>query len=176
MRTIIEIGAHAGVETKHFLASPDVKVYAFEPNIRRFKDLFKLSQENPRLYPLPFAINWGDNQEPLFHDENDAQDSLNPSGGTFGKQFTMSWTMRLDTFIEMYGISSIDYLRIDAPFSEEACLDSLGDHYRIVKEGRVRVYDKHSQDVLQWLIDHDFTFHTDIIYVGVGVVDITFRR
>ncbi len=176
MKTIIEIGAHSGVETTLFLQDITAQVYAFEPNQLRFKNLLRLSYNYPRLHVLPFAVDWGDNQEPLFHDEDDSNDSLNPMGNKFsGKKFTLTWTMRLDTFVELYDISTIDYLRIDAPFSEEACLNSLGDRSSILEKGRVKCYG-HKDEVLTWLYDNNFSFKQDTLSNCVTHPEIAFWR
>lgn len=176
MKTIVEIGAHSGVETSLFLQDIEAQVYAFEPNRLRFKNLLRLSYNYPRLHVLPFAVDWGDNQEPLFHDADDKNDSLNPAGNKFsGGNFTLTWTMRLDTFIEMYDIPKIDYLRIDAPWAEEACLNSLGDHHHLLQQGRVKIYEN-KDEILTWLYDNGFNFKNDSLSNDVVNPEIAFWR
>lgn len=141
MRTIIEIGSYTGEYTKKFLGDENALVYAFEPNKSHFNKLITLSHTYPTLHPIPFAVGWGDNFEPLFHDPDDRNYSLEPMGTKYsGKEFTLTWTIRLDTFMEMYNVPCVDFLHIDAPFSEEACLCSLGDKFKSIHAGSVVVY------------------------------------
>jgi FkbM family methyltransferase len=176
MRTIVEVGAHEGVETLHFLQDVEANVYAFEPDIEKFRDLQIKSQSYPRLTVLPFAVDLGDNQEPLFKYPNGQSTLDNPF---FRKDqpesFRLTWTMRLDTFMSMYGIEKIDYLRIDAPFYEEHCLDSLTDRIKDVERGRIKLYQDSASVVPAWLIDHGFSITTDLT-INEHLPDITFWR
>src|SRR5574337_575748 len=127
MSTIVEVGAYRGVETCNFLKDEAAFVYAFEPEHHLFRELYVKSTNEPRLTILPFAVDIGDNQEPLFH-YSDGKSTLDPPTiGSLAAHFTMTWTMRLDTFMSLYSIQKIDYLRIDAPWREEMVLESLGD-------------------------------------------------
>ena len=114
-------------------------MYAFEPDVNNFQELYVKSQSYSRLTVLPFAVDIGDNQEPLF-EQPDGQSTLQPPWGQPGAAFRMVWTIRLDTFMRLYSIEKIDYLRIDAPFRDEMCLESLGSMVDRVQRGRVCVY------------------------------------
>lgn len=156
MKTVVEIGAHRGDETYKFLQDDEAQVFAFEPDQHLFPALFIASKVNPRLYVLPFAVDIGDNQEPLFHMEN-GRSSLQYEQG---RQFTMTWTIRLDTFMKLYSIDHIDYLRIDAPYREEMCMESLGSRLKDVHAGRIKQYGGLS-DITTWLKDHGFVVNVD---------------
>lgn len=173
MRTIVEVGAHEGDETFKFLEDIDALVYAFEPDWYKFRELFIRSRFYPRLTVLPFAIDIGDNQEPLF-DFSDGQSTLQPPWGANGTKFRMVWTMRLDTFIKLYSIEKIDYLRIDAPLREEMCLESLGELVNCVERGRVCIYDG-GKSVPTYLYDHGFNIQHDTA-TKFGKPDIRFWR
>jgi FkbM family methyltransferase len=175
MKTIVEIGAHTGIETLKFLTDIDAQVYAFEPEQHLFKPLYQLSRQYPRLTVLPFAVDIGDNQEPLFH-YGDGKSTLDPPAfGASLAKFTMTWTIRLDTFMRLYGIDRIDYLRIDAPWREEMCLESLGDRANDVVSGRIRKYDTRSF-VPGWLLDHGFSMELDTVSDNITEPDMRFWR
>jgi FkbM family methyltransferase len=175
MKIIVEIGAHTGMETLKFLADPDAQVYAFEPEQHLFAQLYQRYGSYPRLTVLPFAVDIGDNQGPLFH-YGDGKSTLDPPmfGGPQAA-FTMTWTIRLDTFMRLYDIEKIDYLRIDAPWREEMCLESLGDRVKDVERGRIRRYDPKGP-VPAWLYDHGFSMQLDSLVDRITEPDIRFWR
>jgi len=176
MKTIVEVGAHEGTETLKFLEDAEANVYAFEPDWLKFQALYKRSLQYPRLTVLPFAVDIGDNQEPLF-DFSEGQSTLQPPWGNPSASFRMVWTMRLDSFIHLYSIEQIDYLRIDAPYREEMCLESLGQYVNRVHRGRVCVYDTAPAvtAVPTYLYDNGFNFQLDTS-TEFGKPDIRFWR
>jgi hypothetical protein len=176
MKTIIEVGAHQGVETFNFLTDYEAEVWAFEPDQSEFIILYKMSREFPRLHVLPFAVDIGDNQEPLFRREN-GQSTLEPPafGTSVATNFTMTWTIRLDTFMTLYSIGHVDYLRIDAPLREEMILESLGDRIKDIERGRVSRYE-HRSAVPAFLCDHGFNIMSDTVSNNTLCPDIKFWR
>ena len=163
MKTIIEVGAHTGTETFNFLSDAEARIYAFEPEQESFIELFKKAQSYPRLTVLPFAVDIGDNQEPLFH-HADGKSTLDCPLFVADRDkvgFTMTWTIRLDTFMRLYSIDKIDYLRIDAPWREEMILESLDTRIKDVERGRIRRYGTRSV-VPGFLMDHGFSIEQDV--------------
>jgi len=179
MKTIVEVGAHTGEETIKFLQDIDAQVYAFEPDKDKFSSLYLLSRQFPRLTLLPFAVDAGDSQEPLFQGEN-GKSSLNNAqyySAYAPVKYNMVWTIRLDTFFTLYGIQNIEYLRIDAPWNELMCLESLGDKASIVERGRIRSYDiDQYNELITWLYDHGFSTQQDTLSSDVEHPDIRFWR
>lgn len=172
---VVEVGAHKGRETFRFLEDASAYVYAFEPVQEQFIELVKQARMYPRLVVLPFAVDIGDNQEPLFH-HDDGNSTLDPPVfGAMAAPFTMTWTIRLDTFMKLYDIQKIDYLRIDAPHREEACLESLGDRVKDVERGRVRRYAA-SSTVPSWLYDHGFSMQLDTLTSNIVDSEIRYWR
>jgi hypothetical protein len=175
MKTIIEVGAHTGIETLNFLTDSEAEVWAFEPDQTQFVLLQKLSREYPRLTVLPFAVDIADNQEPLFHRDNGLSTLDPPAFGSMGATFTMTWTIRLDTFMSIYSIGHVDYLRIDAPLREEMILESLGDRIKDVERGRVNRYE-HRSPVPALLCDAGFNIMSDTVSNSTLSPDIKFWR
>jgi FkbM family methyltransferase len=174
-KTIVEVGAHTGIETLHFLEDPEAWVFAFEPDHNKYTLLEKKAQEEPRLHMLPFAVDIGDNQSTLWNmpDGNSTLEvplfsTINPSG------FSFVWGMRLDTFMELYSIDTIDYLRLDAPFHEEMCLESLGARIQDVKAGRVRCYDK--LIAATWLRENGFNVSMEEPQISDSLPNVKFWR
>lgn len=157
MKTIVEVGAFEGVTTFQLAFNePNAHVYAFEPQAANFRKLHTQSKHYKNLTILPFAVDIGDNQEPLF-DHPDGQSTLQPQWGQVAARFRMVWTMRLETFIHLYSIEQIDYLHIDAPFREEMILESLGALVNQVICGRVTLYPSEFADndaVPTFLVNH----------------------
>ena len=154
MKTIVEVGAYRGAETEHFLEDKDARVFAFEPDHDLFQELQIKATEEPRLYALPMAVGIGNAQITLFllPDGNSMTElplfsNYNPYG------MDMGWSIRLDTFMYLYNIDTIDYLRIDAPFQEEMCLESMGAHFKDVQAGRIRCYEE-PLPIANWLQSH----------------------
>lgn len=175
MGNIVDVGAYTGGETFKFLLDSEAKVFAFEPESQQFRELLQKSAEFPRLTVLPFAVDIGDNQEPLFH-KSDGQSTLDPPMfGTAVPKFTMTWTIRLDTFMYLYSVFEIDYLHVDAPFREEMILESLGNRVDQVKGGRIRRYGQRSV-VPAWLLDHGFDIAIDSTTGHFTEPDIRFFR
>ncbi len=175
MTTIVEIGAHNGAETFNFLGDASANVYAFEPDAKKFRALVKQSRQYPRLTLLPFAVDIGDNQEPLFQ-HPDGLSTLQPNFfGPAPSSYSMVWTIRLDSFMYLYDVEKIDYLRIDAPQREEMCLESLGARIKDVERGRIRQYG--SETVIPaWLLDHGFNIEKDTTSANITEPDIRFWR
>lgn len=180
MKTIVEVGAHEGRETLNFLAdeTEESRIFAFEPSPDSFRKLLQIEQTNPlsTLRVLPFAVDLGDNQESLFHYPDGKSTLANP----FFREdkptgFQMVWTMRLDTFMNLYLIDKIDYLRIDAPFHEELCLDSLSYRIKDVDAGRIRVYGDQNL-ILGWLKDNSFNVVNDKTENKTYLPDVRFWR
>lgn len=175
MSIVVEVGAHKGAETFNFLSDAKAQVYAFEPEAQHFRELLqKIQPYGDQIILLPFAVDIGDNQEPLFHYE-DGKSTLEVPMFGIGRSFTLTWTIRLDTFMYLYSVEQIDYLRIDAPFREEMILESLGDKITRVERGRIRQYGENSV-IPAWLYDHGFSFERDTTSNNVTEPDLRFWR
>lgn len=174
MKTIIEVGAYEGAETLHFLDDAEAEVYAFEPDDRKFSLLHeKFRPYSCRATILPFAVGLCDNQEALFNKEG-GMSTIQPDLCS-RDTWSMVWSIRLDTFCRLYGITKVDYLRIDAPFSELDCLDSMVDRIASVARGRIRCYGEKTE-VPAWLLDHGFSIEPDFLPNLLEKPDLRFWR
>lgn len=144
-----------------YLQDPTVELFAFEPNPILYADLCKIQEVHPRYHPIKAAVGEKDGEaafnlagaivqsQPFLHQEgvsNYGCSSLLPFSETVHQEWknrpdfqsfaqTNVMTMRLDTFVEMNSIPSIDYLHIDAQGMDLSVLKSLGKYLSIVKEG-----------------------------------------
>ena len=88
--------------------------------------------------------------------------------------------MRLDTFMDLYGITEVDYLHVDTQGNDFRVLQSLGNKINCIKEGVVEVaqnkqyYDVEDNwvDVVKpWLEEKGFSVRAEDDGVGkAGVV------
>ena len=160
-KIVFDVGANNGSSTFHFLQDPEVELYAFEPNPILYDDLKKLEAENSRYHPMKVAVGEVDGEgvfhlagpvnpmQPLAHQpgiSNYGCSSLLP----FSESVQDEWpnridfqafakvnvmTMRLETFMRMANLKTIDYLHIDAQGMDLAVMRSLGEYLPFVKEG-----------------------------------------
>jgi FkbM family methyltransferase len=156
MKTYFEIGANQGQDTEKFLEDPEIRLYAFEPVPALAKDLFDRFGKNPNFFLLPFAVDnvntfsklniseiadWGVSS---FYDFSPDLAEKNWNWHQF--QYTNfvhnMFCIRLEDFINLAGITEIDYIHIDAQGSDFKVLQSLGDKISIVKSGVCEVAQK----------------------------------
>lgn len=177
MGTVIEVGANYGTDTEKFVLQGH-RVFAFEPTpelILHLQQKFK-GKDNFHLAPLAvdseegwatFHIagggDWGCSSLYEF-----TPDIHNKWEGRPDFQMTDSvvvMKMRLDTFMDLYGIDRVDYLWIDAQGNDFRVLKSLGDRISDVFEGKcegaytVDLYQNADNNVFvisDWLKDRGF--------------------
>ena len=147
-RTFIEVGGNQGQHTDKFV-HPDARLFVFEPVQELYYRLWEKYKGNKNVVVVPFAVDEVQEVKPFFvagqkdwgcsslNEFNEDLDQKWPGRTDF--KVTHSYnvlTIRLDTFCEMYNISKIDYLWIDAQGHDFKVLKSLGDKLENVVEGR----------------------------------------
>jgi FkbM family methyltransferase len=138
----IDVGAHQGEKTMSAARDhPDLRVYAFEPNLRVAAPLFgKL----PNFVVIPMAVAETNGAAEFHVNRFAAASSLlpfNPDGWARWKgrellevdQTVTVPTIRLDTFLDLLAIPGIDYLKIDAQGADLAVIRSLGSRIHDVR-------------------------------------------
>jgi FkbM family methyltransferase len=179
MKTILDIGANNGNETFERVNQNDCIVYAFEPTWELLsKYLWPMAYQNSNLRIIPFAVDiqnsfkqfnvagqgdWGCSS---LHEFSDDLSKKWPGRSDFKK--THSYivpTITLYDFCELYGITEIDFIEIDAQGNDFNVLKSLGDKISIVKEGVVEAsnnvdlyksVNNRREDILDYLIKNGF--------------------
>jgi FkbM family methyltransferase len=178
MKTIIEVGSNNGNDTANWFSDPLTRVFAFEPTPELalyLKDRFK---GNPNYYPMPLAVDlengwawfniagtgdWGCSSifdfNPNIHNEWEGRPDFH-----FTDKCRVP-TIRLDTFMTLYGVEEVDYLWIDAQGNDFRVLQSLGDKVRNIKAGKceaawsVNLYsgvDNTATSISKWLMERGF--------------------
>lgn len=147
MKTVIEVGANTGSDTLKFL-NEGFRVFAFEPTPELVLHLQQKLGSNPNFFLLPMAVDiqngwakfnvagngdWGCSSLYTFSDDL-PEKWPRPDFKTTHSYTVM--TTRLDTFIEANGITTIDYLWIDAQGNDFNALKSMGNYINSVKEGK----------------------------------------
>jgi len=137
------VGAHLG--TMSFPAAqrnPGLQVYAFEPNVKLAAQTWGLL---PNFALLPFAVAETNGVADFYINSNEGSSSLLP----FNPEGLRRWigghlmrveskvqvpTIRLDSFMEWAGISTVDYLKIDTQGADLSVLRSAGERIRDIKK------------------------------------------
>jgi FkbM family methyltransferase len=124
------------------LFNPSLRVYAFEPNLQLAAKLFGAL---PNIFVVPMAVSETDGCAEFNVTASAPCSSLLPIseenagrwvGGegirVVGKTFVP--TIRLDTFMNVAGIQTVDYLKIDAQGGDLAVVKSLGDRLKDLRK------------------------------------------
>ncbi len=135
----LDVGAYKGEHCYEFaLLNPSLRVYLFEPNINQATALFGML---PNFFVVPLAVSETDGSAELNINSSAASNSLLPlddqavakwAGATGLKTLekVTVGTIRLDTFLSMAGIETVDYLKIDAQGLDLAVVKSAGDRLK----------------------------------------------
>lgn len=182
MGVIIEVGANEGQDTVEFLKQGK-PVYCFEPIPNHAKNLWDRFGSDPNFHLMNMAIDL-ENGYRRFNIEERADwgcSSLhdvapdNPNGINYTRHLENMMCMRLDTFMDLYGITEIDYLHIDTQGNDFRVLQSLGDKIACVKEGAAEVakarkyyaVDDNTVEVVKpWLEEKGFS--VSVVDDGIG--------
>lgn len=173
IKTKIEVGANHGTDTK-VLASDGSVVYAFEPTHELLNILWSEFKETPNVKILPFAVDT-ENGFATFKIAGQIDwgcSSLHDFSGQWERSdfhvihsYQVPKITLLD-FCNLYNITKIDYLWVDAQGNDFNCLLSLKDKINLVVEGRCEVAltlelykdtNNHINLVKPWLEDRGFT-------------------
>jgi FkbM family methyltransferase len=130
----IDVGAHLGEDTLDVaLRNPNILVYAFEPNWIFARQIMARAAN---FVVLPMAVSDVDGYADFFINACDGSSSLQrmeESGKVHWKDFDYTvkskavvQTIRLDTFMKLADIRSIDYLKVDAEGVDLRVVQSAG--------------------------------------------------
>ncbi len=177
MKTIIEVGANRGVDTRNFLSVAENRVFAFEPTLELMVYMNDQFKHFPNYFPMPMAIDiengwkwfniagtedWGCSS--FYQFNPDIIEKWNRPDFHFTNRYRVP-TIRLDTFMEIYGVQEIEYLWIDTQGNDFRVLQSLGDKISLVKSGRCECalsfslysdVDNTHTSIVPWLQNHGF--------------------
>jgi FkbM family methyltransferase len=152
-QVIFDIGANTGeqliVNAKKY---PQSQFYAFEPVPQLFDRLVKLTEDLPNVVLVKKAVS-NFNGKAEFNIANELDNHTTSSLLEFIDDVTVNWkgvekymtfidkievdVIRLEDFVDSFGITKIDYLHCDAQGSDLKVLEGLGDKIKIVQEGCV---------------------------------------
>jgi FkbM family methyltransferase len=196
MSIIVEVGANKGTDTEEWVKDPNNTVYCFEPTPELCSLLWEKFSTFPNFHLFPGAVDvenawrvfniagqkdWGCSS---LHTFNENINELWSGRADF--KFTKSvntFCIRLDSFLEMSNIETVDYLWIDAQGNDWNVLKSLGKRIDSVKEGKcevsytVNLYntDNTLENVKPWLEKRGFV--VSVIPDKVGKeCDLHFKR
>lgn len=140
----LDVGAFRCEHTYGFaLMNPSLRVFAFEPNMQVAAKLFGAL---PNIFIIPMAVSEIDGYAEFNVTALPAASSLLPIDDGNARHWvgggqdirvvskTMVPTIRLDTFMKLAGIQSVDYLKIDAQGSDLAVLRSSGNRLKDLRK------------------------------------------
>ena len=142
--TWIDVGAHHGEVTLEYAKqNPGLKVYAFEPN---FRAAALLIGQAPNFIVIPMAVAESDGQAQFHVNTYDGASSMLQmdedvrrawiGGETLQAEAHVTVpTIRLDTFMNLFNIASVDFLKVDAQGTDLAVIRSAGSRLRDI--GRI---------------------------------------
>jgi len=137
--TWIDVGAHHGETTLGYANhNPGLRVFAFEPNLRAAA---KMIGKAPNFIVLTMAVAEKDGIAEFQINARDEASSLLPMDEEARKAWastcaltiestTLVPTIRLDTFMNLFEISKVDFLKIDTQGMDLAVLKSAGSRLR----------------------------------------------
>lgn len=172
----IDVGAHHGEVTLGYATSnPALIIYAFEPNLRAASSLFGRA---PNYVVIPMAITETNGSSQFNLNSYEAASSLlrmnedvrrSWKGGEALREESVSTvpTIRLDTFLDMTGITCVDFLKIDTQGCDLVVLRSAGKRLQDIRKitlevdvASKRLYEgsPSKQEVFSFLQDAGFKF------------------
>lgn len=201
MKTVIEVGANSGNDTERFLNEGN-RVFAFEPTPELNLYLKNRFRGNENYFPIPLAADlengwawfniagshdWGCSS--IFHFDPEIHQKWQGRPDFHVTDRCRVQTMRLDTFIETYGVTYgievVDYLWIDAQGNDFRVLQSLGDKVNLVLAGQCEVayecdlytgVDNRHTSVVNWLRSKGFSYIEVIPHEHRKEADVHFSR
>jgi FkbM family methyltransferase len=152
MKTIIEVGANSGTDTKKWIKDSSNRVFAIEPTPQLCSILWNKFSTYENFHLIQAAIDldngWrkfnvaghGDWGCSSLYDFNTDLETTWPGRTDFKVTEKINvLCFRLDTILKISNINEIDYLWIDAQGNDFRVLQSLGDNIHNVKEGKCEV-------------------------------------
>jgi|SRR5271165_846203 len=139
--TWIDVGAHHGEMTIGYARhNPGLTIYAIEPNLRA---AVRMMGHSPNVIVIPMAIAEKDGSADFHINAFEQSSSLLP----MNEQALQTWvgleklkvdsvvtvpTIRLDTFMDLMGINTVDFLKIDTQGTDLSVVRSAGSRLRDV--------------------------------------------
>jgi FkbM family methyltransferase len=141
--TWIDVGAHQGETTLQCaLLNPGLKIYALEPNLSAAA---KLMGRASNYFVIPLAVAEQNGAADFYLNAIDVASSLLP----FNESALRSWiggdgmkvdsvitvpTIRLDTFMDLTEIGTVDFLKIDTQGADLAVVRSAGSRLKDIRK------------------------------------------
>ena len=145
----LDVGAFKGEHCYGYaLFNPSLRVFAFEPNLHLAVKLFNLL---PNFFVVPAAVTETDGSAELNVNAFPAASSLLPLDSDAVDRWVGDLdlrevskmtvpTIRLDTFLNLTGIKTVDYLKIDAQGTDLAVVKSAGSRLKDIRKIYLEVY------------------------------------
>jgi FkbM family methyltransferase len=146
--TWIDVGAHLGEFTMGYARSnPALTVFAFEPNWSVARKMMGQSA-NFMVFPMAvaeqdgladFHVNAADDTSSLLPFDPEGLEKWKGSESLRTEATVRVPTIRLDTFMNLMGLSAVDYLKIDAQGADLAVVRSAGSRLHDIQKIKLEV-------------------------------------
>jgi FkbM family methyltransferase len=189
----IDVGAHLGQGTLDAaLANSRLLVFAFEPNWALARTIMGRAAN---FVVLPMAVSDSDGFAEFFVNTSDESSSLvtmEESGVAHWKDFDLTVqsrivvpTIRLDTFMRLADLRTVDYLKVDAEGVDLKVVQSIGGRFNDIRqiELEVDIAPDHlyrgapsRSEVVTFMLDHGYELTESETQSGGRQENLTFGR
>ena len=154
-RTIIQVGAYTGDDSLiEACRRYGHRLYMFEPNPTRAEELRRKTAGAPTVEVLPIAVSNFNGTATFKIAAHDDCSSLQDFDANAPQAWVHEWhpykrfemvqsfdvdVVRLDTFLEQRGITSVDLIEVDAQGEDLRVVESLGERIRDVRRIQIEV-------------------------------------
>ena len=183
-KNVVDVGANVGLWTEYIRNVADVEqVYLVEPNIIALQILNKTYGNESNINVVGSAMSNFDGELELFVDGDNSLISsivtkhMDDNFGTTSRKMTVN-SIRFDTFIQKYGITNIDLMKVDIEAAEYDLFESMSESdFSIIQNILVeyhlndeRILDRDVKNIVKKFEQFGFSCNLNIVHSTGGFI------